>query len=303
MPNPGFTLTPGFTMYSSMGEALKRSNCEFCGRQLDPHQSVSSGICGAPECHARKIEKVGAELLARRRRQHEERMQGIIAKAGSAVEAALADLGTPREKASVAVTPWQGRPVEPLPEARRAAFRAHLEEIAALAFDGATEPPEDEDPADREKHENPEPAVVAGACATCQGNCCERGGNTALLLPGDLARYRRRHPEAAPEEIIDTYLSHLPDASTRGGCVYQAETGCALPRAMRQDICNSYYCESLRWLNKDYLERRTGKVVYVSADDDDRPHRVAAFDLQRGYRPIATIEPDIGENPDHEGEP
>lgn len=289
MPKVGFTLKPGFTMYSSMGEARKRARCEFCGRELDPHQAVSSGICGSPECRAKMIEKVGTELLARRRRQYEERMNGIVAKAGAAVDAALADLDVPRENASIAVIPWQDRPVEPLPEARRAAFRTHLEEIADLAFGGTDEPPEDEDPAAREKHEKPEPGVVAGACSTCQGNCCERGGDTALLLPVDMARYRRRHPGTSTEQIVEAYLSYLPEASTRSGCVYQAETGCALPREMRQDICNSYYCESLRWLNRDYLEKRTGKVVFVSADDEDRPQRVAAFDLEGGYRRTADM--------------
>jgi hypothetical protein len=61
---------------------------------------------------------------------------------------------------------------------------------------------------------------------------------------------------------------------------------------MRQDICNSYYCESLRWLNRDYLQKRTGKVVFVATDDDDRPKRVAAFDPEGGTRQIAKVTPE-----------
>jgi hypothetical protein len=179
-----------------------------------------------------------------------------------------------------------------LPDPRRAAFRTHLEEIAATAFGAEAAPRGETEADDREKHERPEPAVVAGACGTCQGHCCQRGGDTALLLPADISRYRRRHPEATPEQIVETYLGHLPAESTRDGCVYQAAQGCALPREMRQDICNSYYCESLRWLNRDYLQKRTGKVVFVATDDDDRPKRVAAFDPEGGTRQIAKVTPE-----------
>lgn len=303
MPDPEFTLRPGFTMYSTAGEARKRQTCEFCGALLDPHQAVSSGICGRPECHAKKIEKVGTDLLARRRAQFVERMEGIKDAVAAEIDAALTDLGATREQASVVVTPYQDRPIEPLPEARRAAFRAHLEEIAAAAFGDDAASDDMADPDGREKHEKPEPAVVAGACGTCQGHCCQRGGDTALLLPADLARYRRRHPEATPEQIVETYLEQLPAESTRDGCVYQAVSGCSLPREMRQDICNSYYCESLRWLNRDYLQKRTGKVVFVAADDDDRPRRVAAFDPKGGTRRIAEVAPAAAEAARSEGSP
>ena len=114
---------PGATVYPSVGEEPRRSHCEFCGRELTPHQAVSSGICESPECNAKKIEKVGAELIAHRRRQHEARMQEIIADAGAHVDAALTLLDARRESVSIATLPWQNRPVEPLPEARRTAFR------------------------------------------------------------------------------------------------------------------------------------------------------------------------------------
>lgn len=287
-------LRPGFTMYSTAGENRRRARCEFCGRTLTAHQAVSSGICDSPECHARKIEKVGTELLARRRHEQEARMRKTIADAGTHVDAALAELDAPRETVSIAIVPWQDRPVEPLPEARRAAFRAHLEEIAALAFapgnaEGEPEKAESE-PGDRQ--EGPEPPVVVAACSTCQGHCCaRRGGDTALLLPADLARYRQRHPDRTTEGIIEAYLAHLPATSTRDGCVYQAATGCSLPREMRQGICNTYYCDALRWLNRDYLAKRSGKVVFVAADEDDRPRRVARFDLGQGWRPITELTP------------
>jgi len=296
MPDPEFPLRPGFTMYSSAGLARRRKTCEFCGSTLDPHQAVSSGICGRPECHAQKIAKVGADLLARRRAQFVERMEGIKDAASAGIDAALADLGATREGASVVVTPFQGRPVEPLPESRRAAFRAHLEEIAAAAFDDTADSGGLADAEDHAKHERPEPAVVAGACGTCQGHCCQRGGDTALLLPADMARYRRENPGASAAQVVEAYLAYLPGESTRDGCVYQAARGCALPRTLRQDICNSYYCESLRWLNKDYLEKRTGMVVLVAADDDDRPRRVAAFDPEGGTRQIAAMTPDEPED-------
>ena len=72
------------------------------------------------------------------------------------------------------------------------------------------------------------------------------------LLPGDIARYRQRNPGATPEGVIEDYLSYLPAASTRDACVYQTARGCSLPREMRQDICNAYYCDALRWLKQTW---------------------------------------------------
>ena len=92
MADQEFIFQPGSTMYPSAGDEPKRSHCEFCGRELTAHQAVSSGICGSPECDAKKIEKVGAELIAHRQRQLEERAQKIIADAGTHVDAALAEL-------------------------------------------------------------------------------------------------------------------------------------------------------------------------------------------------------------------
>ena len=87
-------------------------------------------------------------------------------------------------------------------------------------------------------------------------HCCCQATSTAIVsaIAG-----------ATREQIIEAYLSHLPATSTRDGCVYQAATGCALPREMRQDICNSYYCDALRWLRKAFAEETPDGVVLVAA--------------------------------------
>jgi hypothetical protein len=293
-------LTPGFTMYSTAGENLKRSHCKFCGRELNPHQAVSSGICGAPECHTKKIVQVGTELAKRRRREHEEYIVGILEQAAPEIGLGLAELDAPREQVSVVVIPAQSGMVEPLPAARRDAFRSHLEDISGMAFDDDPKAEADSKAAEmmhplmqsgaEQRREEDEPSVVAGACATCWGQCCNRGADTALLLPSDIERYRAQHPEAVVEEVVELYLSHLPETSTRNSCVYHAATGCSLPRELRQNICNTYYCNNLRWLNKSYVAQGTGKVVYVAASAD-APHRVGAFDLKDGYRPVAAVPP------------
>ena len=37
-----------------------------------------------------------------------------------------------------------------------------------------------------------------------------------------------------------------------GACVNQTASGCVLPRSLRSDVCNSYYCDSLRKLHGEW---------------------------------------------------
>lgn len=257
--------------YAAGGGNGDARNCRFCGEPLTPER-VGTGTCGSLECHDRMIEESGLAIIARKRAKHEAVTEEVFAATADEIGKARAGLGS---DALAWMIPAQHEPLAALPPERLAKFREHLEFCATMAF-REPEPDPDGDLSAREKHEPDEAPLAGAACATCRGRCCkDRGGDTALLLPNDFARYRQRNPGVSRDAAIEAYLSHLPALSTRDGCVYQAETGCALPRAMRQDICNSYYCDALRWLRMASDEAGVTEAVLVAADKGSA-ERVAA---------------------------
>ena len=254
--------------------------CRFCGAELTPEQA-GTGICRKPECHDRMIEEAGKEILARKRAKHDAVSEEVFATAAEDIAAARQRLGA---DALVWMIPAQHAPLAALTPERLANFREHLEVCATMAF---REPETDADLSARVQHEPKEAPLADAACATCQGRCCkDRGGDTALLLPGDFARYRQRNPGVTKDQAIAAYLAYLPPLATQDGCVYQAETGCALPREMRQDICNSYYCDALRWLRRASTELGTSEAVLVAAHKGT-PERVAVVAADGTRKPVA----------------
>ena len=270
------------TQHYAAGPGGADGTCRFCGTKLAPEQ-IGTGVCGAQECHNRMIEESGRAILARKRAKHDE-------VSGEVFAAVANDLDAARESAEPDALTWmlpaQNDPLEPLPPERLEKFKEHLAFCVTYAF-REPEPAPDADLGSREAHEPNETPLSDAACATCQGRCCrDRGGDTALLLPSDVARYRQRHPGVTEDEVMQAYLSHLPDLSTRDGCVYQAITGCTLPRAMRQDICNSYYCDALRWLRTAAQEAQTGAAVLVAAHEGTA-QRIATVAADGTRTPVA----------------
>ena len=261
-------------------------HCRFCGADLSPEQ-IGNGICGALDCHDRMIDESARAILARKRAKHDQVTEGVLAQVPEQIAEGRATLGA---DALIWMVPAQHDPLVPLPEERIARFREHMDFCATMAFDA---PEGAVDQSAHEKYEPDEVPLAGAACATCQGRCCrDRGGDTALLLPDDFTRYRQRNPGTTKEQAIEAYLSHLPDQATRDGCVYQAITGCALPREMRQHICNSYYCDPLRWLKMASDEAGIDRAVLVAAHEGV-PERVVAVDAGGVRTQIANLVEDV----------
>jgi hypothetical protein len=56
-------------------------------------------------------------------------------------------------------------------------------------------------------------SILANACALCRGSCCIPGGNHALQKADAFLRYMDNHPELQPPQILEEYLSRLPNES------------------------------------------------------------------------------------------
>ena len=158
--------------------------------------------------------------------------------------------------------------VRPLAERRKERFRAHLVRVINEAFAIASTHPS----ASAAAEDGTSP-LLAEACATCRGRCCHAGGDHAFVDVATIQAYRRAHPEASREEIASAYLTRLAETSYDGGCVFQAEDGCRLPRTMRAHICNAFLCTPLQELRA--IEASRPAAVLMAAQHGDRVIRLA----------------------------
>jgi len=112
-----------------------------------------------------------------------------------------------------------------------------------------------------EKRLNNMPAlrmVSDNLCCICKGGCCASGKDHAYLSVFSVRRFMDENQNLTADEILRLYLSKITSESIEQSCINQTLTGCVLPRHMRSDICNGYYCESL----KSYQNKMT-------ADDNE----------------------------------
>ena len=179
-----------------------------------------------------------------------------------------------------AVIPSFERRVTNLPDRRRRAFRDFLNRLISEASEsrassspsGAARPTDPAPPSARELDLR---AVLGKACAICQGYCCGFGGNHAYLTVETMQRYLAEHPDQRPRDVLTAYLSHVGNRTFEGSCVYHQPGGCSLPRAMRADICDYFYCPGLTEFQQGLAGRDRARGFFVSMNDDEI--RAAAF--------------------------
>lgn len=112
--------------------------------------------------------------------------------------------------------------------------------------------------------ENPELRSISDRlCAMCKGGCCADGKEHAYLSVITIRRYMDTNPDLSAEDILELYLSKTNSESIESSCINHRKTGCALPRHLRSDICNGYYCDSLKSYQKESATRENPGLVLV----------------------------------------
>jgi hypothetical protein len=210
--------------------------CRFCAREA----VASEDTCSDPRCR-----KLREGSIDGRKREVERRRAIDLVAAEQELELREAHGSAIPPRLLVARLPANEQTTTPLPAERRETFRVNI----AAALDRALQDP------DRPVPEHPDsPArfasLVGSACAACRGSCCRHGGEHAFLYPDHFRRYLRNQPDADPQQLLAEYLSRLPSESYHDSCVYHTTTGCALPRALRSNLCNTFLCGGL----EDLLE-------------------------------------------------
>ena len=125
----------------------------------------------------------------------------------------------------------------------------------------------------------PEPGLAASApalrservCAMCRGHCCRKGGDHGFISPSTLQRVLLANPAVSGDALIDTYVSHVPARSYAGSCIYHSASGCALPRALRSEVCTSYLCTGLKTVSDSASQHPERAVVGVFEPKDRVP--------------------------------
>jgi hypothetical protein len=115
--------------------------------------------------------------------------------------------------------------------------------------------------------------VLREGCTQCQGHCCRNGGEHAYIDERTMARVRRDHPDLDARAIIRMYIEAVAPAGYRGSCLFHGREGCTLPKPLRAELCNSYYCSGL----SNFLqwgEFETPVVVAAQRGDKVRRSRV-----------------------------
>jgi hypothetical protein len=108
--------------------------------------------------------------------------------------------------------------------------------------------------------------VASVACSLCKGVCCKGGGDDAYLDERTMARVRHARPELDARGIIRLYAESVPAMSYEASCLFHGKQGCLLSRALRSDVCNSYFCRGL----EDYIrgDDATTPVIVIAGEGE-----------------------------------
>lgn len=242
------------------------AKCRICGAELTIHQRFRGGLCDDWRCQ---------EALLR----HDLEVHREQAAKALGIESP--------EACPIFVVPRNDRRVTKLATHRRDKFRDHLRRIVdAAACAAPPSEPEDEEHVGPRPLPEPENRLLGQACAACRGYCCLHGKEHAFLEEDRMGRYMAAAPDESPEQVIEHYLSYLPENSFEEACVYQSATGCALPRGMRARICNAYQCSGLKSF-RHHLENQGPAKGFAVVREDNRIVRSAFLDREglRRYGP------------------
>ena len=102
-------------------------------------------------------------------------------------------------------------------------------------------------------------------CATCQGKCCSKGREFQAFIQRHTMKRVIDNKELGitGENIVSTYISHVPEKSITNSCLFHTAEGCVLPNEIKADICGDFYCDGLSSLISLKEKAKTGALTVV----------------------------------------
>jgi hypothetical protein len=254
----------------------QKRECTVCRGPISP-RDVLHEVCGSAPCRLKYFRD-----LSERQHGHEERARRaqIVANRASAEretrrivsEWAARESQSDPSDSPLAIIPYSESPITNFSERRRRAFREHLMRVLSEA---TRQPSASLEPEANPTDEAPEIQPVLGQiCAFCRGWCCRHGGIHAYLSVDTLRRYMAANPGRRPWQVLEDYLSRLANRVVKGSCVYHGPRGCGLPREMRSNICNDFYCGGIHRFRRAVGDLPPARAVFA-AETDGHVHAVA----------------------------
>ena len=242
--------------------------CQVCGRPLSAREQPTQ-TCATAACQRAAVKDYAVQVYERNQARYTALLRREIEDAARLRDRVLATFGIRKpDSFPLVVTPSVTAGLAPLPGQRQAAFREHLAALVEQAFDPSSVPDE---PSERVTTRPPEPeprvrTVLEQACAHCRGFCCQGGGDHAYLDVETLRAYRAAHPEQDASAMTAAYLDRVGSRTYRGSCLYHQADGCALPREMRSDLCNRFFCKALLEFQHNLPVSGSVRGFFVTAD-------------------------------------
>lgn len=114
-------------------------------------------------------------------------------------------------------------------------------------------------------------------CTLCKGGCCISGNEHAYLSTFSMRQQMERNPLKTRDELFEQYRRFISTDTIEGSCINHRPDGCALPRELRSNICNAFYCDSLK--------------TFQSTNQQSQPEDLLVF--QRADTHSTWINPDV----------
>lgn len=241
--------------------------CVVCGRPLATPE-LPTQVCAASTCRRAAAVERGQVVHERNQARYAALIQREIEQATQLRDRVVTEFGL-REPDSfrLTVVPAATARLVNLPERRRRALRDHVNALISQAVGLPAPPSSAEEPASPPTERESQLQTVLGkACACCQGFCCGGGGDRAYLTVETIQRIRAAHPGQRPRDILAAYLERVGHRTVEGSCVYHQADGCALPRALRADLCNRHFCKALVKFQRDLPATGPIRGFFVAAD-------------------------------------
>lgn len=243
--------------------------CEICGQEVTAQQYRMYHTCSDRKCRYEYNGRLRAQLHESQERHEQARISFWHELEGQRDQLASENAIEDANKYLPVCVPHLKTQLAPVSLQRREQLRKHLctllEDIASSDECNADlETAGEGDAINDVDVPSKAPTLLEAACATCGGYCCQEGGQTAFLNANKLSEQLRSNPSLSAETIVEAYLSKVPESAYLDSCLFHSATGCALPRSMRSDLCQTFECYGLKSIHELIAEKPVDGLFIAS---------------------------------------
>ena len=160
----------------------------------------------------------------------------------------------------VTLTSYHRQEMVELAEERKQTYLRHIRKlIDAVESEYDSELQEDEKLSQAnvilEENEQQFSQLNGEVCQVCAGRCCIQGADRAYIKEDTIKRYMYDNPGISFDQVFANYEQTISEQTYNDSCINHTDHGCNLPREMRSDTCNNFYCNALKKLESDSVEK------------------------------------------------